>query len=211
MTLPPTAKLADQEVFNPGSSPLQRTPNPSPAGPTHIVAGSSGETPTTSFAGMLDPATETFRVTAGPPYTEACADDCAVGRPARSEPSSSEPVGVGRRRQLERDWRSPPACGLDSALAPMSLRAATHSRLCAKSSTPGESRVVAGCHFAVRLNHLIPGSRSYSVAVILKWQSGITLGGGPSTTPSTTRCAGGTSRRKDIGVPHAAPLLGTKA
>ena len=93
-------------------------------------------------------------------------------------------------------------------LAPMSLRAATHSRLCAKSSTPGESRVVAGCHFAVRLNHLIPGSRSYSVAVVLKWQSGITLGGGPSTRPSTTRCAGGTSRRKDIGVPHAAPLLG---
>ena len=90
----------------------------------------------------------------------------------------------------------------------MSLRAATHSRLCAKSSTPGESRGVADCHFAVRLNHLIPGSRSYAVAVILKWQSGITLGGGPSTRPSTTRCAGGTSRRKNIGVPHAAPLLG---
>ena len=122
MTLPPTAKLADQEVFNPGRSPLQRIANPSPAGPTHIVAGSSGETPTTSFAGMLDPATETLRVTVGPPYTEACADDCAVGRPARSEPSSSEPVGVGRRRQLERDWRSPPACGLDPAVAPHTWR-----------------------------------------------------------------------------------------
>jgi hypothetical protein len=30
------------------------------------------------------------------------------------------------------------------------------------------ARVISDCHFAVQLNHFIPGFRSYSVAVFLK-------------------------------------------
>jgi hypothetical protein len=33
---------------------------------------------------------------------------------------------------------------------------------------PGASRVISDCHFAVQLNHIIPGSLSYSVAFFLK-------------------------------------------
>jgi hypothetical protein len=40
----------------------------------------------------------------------------------------------------------------------------------------GEDRVISDCHFAVQLNHFIPGFLSYSVAVFLKRQSDITLG-----------------------------------
>jgi hypothetical protein len=40
----------------------------------------------------------------------------------------------------------------------------------------GEAGVISDCHFSVQLNHFIPVFLSYSVAVLLKWQSDITLG-----------------------------------
>ena len=35
------------------------------------------------------------------------------------------------------------------------------------------ARVTSDCHFAAQLSHSIPGCLSYSVAVFLKWQSGL--------------------------------------
>jgi hypothetical protein len=40
----------------------------------------------------------------------------------------------------------------------------------------GEDRAIPECHVSVQLNHFIPGFRSYSVAVFLKWRSDLTPG-----------------------------------
>jgi hypothetical protein len=42
---------------------------------------------------------------------------------------------------------------------------------CSTSAGRIAPRVISDCHFAVQLNHFIPGFLSYSVAVLLKLQS----------------------------------------
>jgi hypothetical protein len=47
---------------------------------------------------------------------------------------------------------------------------------CGMNVTTVGHRVIFDCHFAVQLNHFIPGFPSYSVAVFLKCQSDLSLG-----------------------------------
>ena len=60
-----------EEVRNLGSSLFHRLPNPSPGGPTHIIAGNCGETPPPFFLGKYDAVREVLDVSGPPQWIEA--------------------------------------------------------------------------------------------------------------------------------------------
>lgn len=64
--------VTGRALGNLGSSLFHRIPNPAPGGPTHILAGNVGETPTSFFLGTFDTALQQMNVTAGPQTIEAC-------------------------------------------------------------------------------------------------------------------------------------------